>query len=221
MPRAVRWFGIVAAGSRCELLAGLNDLTATLAEAVGVELAESEAPDSDSFLPLIKDGDAPAARRTPVMQSPPALALRHTPWKLASAPGGGSRGLRGTLPIPEQAWRGALQAFGGKPAAADLSRALFVQLSDLHWDVREAQNLAAERADVVARLNGTWDAGLERGRSAPNPSFRNARALADLHRNARPRTKEPGMASRRGRPAFGPDPDSSAPQQTRQSSRAA
>lgn len=221
VPRAVRCFGVAAAGSRCERPAGLNDLTATSAEVAGGALAESEAPDSVSFLPLIRDGDAPAARRTPAMQAPPALALRHAPWKLAPAPGSGSRGLRGTFPVPAQAWRGALQAFVGKPTAADLRRAPFVQPSGLHWAVREGKNLATERADVVARLNGILGAAPERGRSTPDTSLRNARALAGLHRQARPRTKEPGPASRRGRPAFGPDPDSSVPQPTRQSSRAA
>ncbi len=185
VPFAVRWPGTVEAGTRCDRLMGLNDLAATLAEIAGASLKPDQAPDSVSFLPLLRTPAAAGTRRSLVMQSPLAFALRHECWKLALTPGSGSRGLWGTRPVPEEAWTGALREFGSKPTHQDLREAPFVQLYDLGADARETRNLAADRGDVVAEPNGILDRIVRSGRSTPGPALPNDVDSVDLHRKAR------------------------------------
>ncbi len=194
VPFLVRWPGTVKAGSRCHRLVGLNDLAATLAEITGVELSPNEAVDSVSILPLLANPGSGGSRRTLVMQSPLAFAVRHDRWKLALTPSSGSRGLWGTRPVPEQAWGDALRSFGRAPTAADLRTAPFVQLFDLEADVRETMDLASERGELVEQLGGILDNVIKRGRSTPGPALANDVAAADLHRNAHQWVQRPGNA---------------------------
>ena len=186
VPLLVRWPGTVDAGSRCDRLVGLIDVLATLADILGVELKSDQAPDSISFAELLRDPTVAASRATLVMQSPLAFALRHERWKLALTPGTGSRGLWGTRPAPEQAWKEALESFGSRPSESDLRKAPFVQLFDLESDVRETANLAYYRPEIVERLLQFLDAIVERGRSTPGPALSNDVPTVSLHRNARP-----------------------------------
>ena len=144
-------------------LSGLIDVLATLADISGVELRADEAPDSISFAELLKDPLSAAPRATLVMQSPLAFALRHQRWKLAVTPGSGSRGLWGTRPAPERAWKEALESFGSRPSETDLRKAPFVQLFDLEADVQESANLAYDRPEIVERLSKILDATIETG----------------------------------------------------------
>ena len=185
VPLLARWPGKVKAGSRCDRLVGLNDLAATLAAIVGLELGDN-APDSISFLPLLEDPAADPTRGSLVMQSPLAFAVRQGKWKLALTPSSGSRGMWGTKPVPEQAWGDALRAFGGTPAAADLRRAPFVQLFDLQADIGETQNLAAARPEIAARIAALLDEQIARGRSTPGAKLSNDVPEVAVHRNARP-----------------------------------
>ena len=184
VPLLVRWPGTVKAGSRCDRLVGLNDLAATLADVVGIDL-ETNAPDSISFLPLLKDPTSIATRKTMVMQSPQAFVVRHDSWKLALTPSSGSTGRWGTKPVPEQAWGDALRSFDGTPTDADLRRAPFVQLYDLATDIRETKNLAAANPSVGARISDILDEQIASGRSTPGPALRNDVANVTVHRNAR------------------------------------
>ena len=120
------------------------------------------------------------------MQSPLAFAIRYDQWKLALTPGSGSRGLWGTLPVPEQAWGEALRDFSSVPTDTDLREAPFVQLFDLSADVRETRNLASDRADVARRLNRELDKLIERGRSTPGPALSNDVQSVNVHSNASP-----------------------------------
>ncbi len=54
-----------------------------------------EAPDSISFLPLLKNPMAVAPRSSLVMQSTHFYVVRRGPWKLALCPGSGSAGVWG------------------------------------------------------------------------------------------------------------------------------
>ena len=182
----MRWPGTVEPGSRCDTLVGLNDMAATLAEVAGIDAGANEAPDSFSILPMLKDPSSAGADRSLVMQSPLAFAVRYKQWKLALTPGSGSRGLWGTLPVPERAWGDALASFGSAPAESDLRKAPFVQLFDLDSDVHETRNLAADRPDIARLLNSSLDELIRRGRSTPGPALRNDVKFVDLHRNARP-----------------------------------
>lgn len=184
VPLLVRWPGKVKAGSRCDRLVGLNDLTATLADVVGFELGNN-APDSISFLPLLENPTSQATRGDLVMQSPLAFAVRLEKWKLALTPSSGSRGLWGTKPAPEQAWGNALRSFDGKPTESDLRRAPFVQLFDLDADAGETKNLAAAHPEIAAQISALLDEQIARGRSTPGPALQNDVAEVAVHRNAR------------------------------------
>ena len=184
VPFLVRWPGTVEPGSECHGLVGLNDMAATIAEIAGIKLAPNEAPDSTSILPLLTSPGSSSPRTSLVMQSPLAFAIRHQQWKLALTPGSGSRGMWGTLPLPEQAWGDALRSFGSKPGVTDLRKAPFVQLFDLDQDVRETNNLASERPEVAARLAELLDKTIEDGRSTPGPALENDVPLVELHRNS-------------------------------------
>ena len=185
VPFVVRWPGTVEPGSRCDRLVGLNDMAATFAEVAGVETLEDDAPDSFSIVPLLMDPVAPAPDRTLVMQSPLAFAVRQGKWKLALTPGSGSRGVWGTLPVPEEAWGQALASFGSAPMESDLRKAPFIQVFDLEDDVRETKNLAAERPEIARLLNSRLDEVIQSGRSTPGPALRNDVPSVDLHSNAR------------------------------------
>ncbi len=184
VPFVVRWPGTVEPGSVCERLVGLNDMAATLAEVAGVETGAEEAPDSFSMLSLLRDPASAGADRALVMQSPLAFAVRYKQWKLALTPSSGSRGLWGTLPVPEQAWGDALASFGSVPTESDLRKAPFVQLFDLDNDARETRNLAAGRPDTILLLNSALDDVIQRGRSTPGPVLGNDVRFVELHRNA-------------------------------------
>ena len=186
VPYLVRWPARVEAGTRCDRLVGLNDLAATLAEIVGVDPGETNAPDSISYLPLLENPKAEGRRKTMILQSPLAFVIRHEKWKLAYTPSSGSSGRFGTTPLPEQAWTAALEAFGRQPAEADLRRPPFVQLFDLEADPGEQTNVAAKNPEVVARLNAVFDREVSRGRSTPGKPLPNDVAKVDVHRNARP-----------------------------------
>ena len=194
VPFLARWPTRVQPGSRCDRLVGSNDLAATLADIAGAELEENQAVDSISFLPLLLDAGADATRRTLVMQSPLAFAVRHDRWKLAFTPGSGSRGLWGTRPDPETAWGEALRSFGAVPRREDLRKFPFVQLFDLVRDVRESRSLASERPEIVQRLAAIMDDTIARGRSTPGPAQKNDVPGINLHANARPWVE--GMESR-------------------------
>ena len=185
VPLLVRWPGKVKAGSRCGRLVGLNDLAATLADILNVDLGDN-APDSISFLPLLENPEAGPTRGNLVMQSPLAFAVRNGKWKLALTPSSGSRGLWGAKPVPEEAWGKALRAFGGKPTDADLRRAPFVQLFDLEADIGETKNLAAAQPEIVARISSLLNEQIARGRSTPGPQLQNDVRKVAVHRNAQP-----------------------------------
>ena len=184
VPLLVRGPGVARAGSRCDRMVGLNDLAATIADVVGIDL-KNNAPDSISFLPLLKDPTSEATRKTMVMQSPRAFVVRHENWKLALTPSSGSAGRWGTKPVPKQAWGDALRSFDGTPTDADLRRAPFVQLYDLVADIRESNNVAAANPNVVARISDILDEQIAKGRSTPGPALQNDVAHIPVHRNAR------------------------------------
>jgi len=184
VPFLARWPAQIQAGSRCDRLVGLNDLSATLADIAGIDLAADEAVDSVSFLPLLEDPSAEGARETLVMQSPLAFALRYRQWKLAFTPGSGARGQWGTRPDPARAWGDALRSFGAVPTEADLRRPPFVQLFNLDRDIGETTSIASEHPAIVERLAGILDDSIARGRSTPGPDQPNDVDRVQVHRNA-------------------------------------
>jgi arylsulfatase A len=177
VPLIAHWPRVIAKGSTCDALVGLNDCMATLAELTEQKLVDNEAPDSISFAKLLNDPKAEGTRKNLIMQSVGPFVLRDEIWKLCVCPGSGtpasSPNTRGNEPTPEAAWRGALEEFKGKPKAADLESGLFVQLFNLSNDPHEDRNLATQHPQRVARMVALLKAQINNGRSTPGPKLRN------------------------------------------------
>jgi len=183
IPCVARWPGVVPPGGSCDALIGLQDLLATSAEMAGTKLEADEAPDSVSFLPLLKNPAAKGARETLVVQGAPAMAFHSGPWKLALCPGSGCAGRYGNSPPQEEAWKKALADYGKKPAdRKELERAPFVQLFRLDRDPGETKNLAADHPEKVKELFKLINEQITAGRSTPGANIPNDRDRIDLFR---------------------------------------
>lgn len=92
MPFIVRWPGQVEAGSVCDQTVSFVDVMATLADVAGVELGDRDAPDSQSFYPLLTQSwKSNSPFRTPlVIQSGSGfMSIRDGDWKLITGLGSG------------------------------------------------------------------------------------------------------------------------------------
>ena len=177
VPLIARWPGVIPEGTTSDALVGLNDFMATFAEITEGALGDEEAPDSISFAKLLRDPSAVGARENLIMESVRAFVVRDGDWKLCLCPGSGtpagSENAAGSDPMPEVAWRAALDAFEGTPEEADLLRAPFVQLFNLAEDVHEDRNLAAEHPERVEQMVALLRKQIEAGRSTPGPTLKN------------------------------------------------
>lgn len=173
VPYVVRWPGVVEAGSRCDGLIALNDLMATLADVCGLELPEEAGADSISFLRVLKDAGAEAARESMIMKSTRSFVVREGAWKLLLCPHSGCDGRFGNKPTEQEGWKKALAAFGRLPNADDLKRAPFVQLFDLENDPTESVNLASKHPGKVRELIALLERQIAAGRSTPGPRLKN------------------------------------------------
>ena len=181
IPLIVRWPGVVPPGSECDRLVGLNDLMATLADVTATKLSPTQAGDSLSYLPLLKDPKSKPTRQTMIQQSTTVFAVRSGVWKLCVDPGSGALGVYGNLPLPDDAWKQAVQEFGRTPNRSDLRNTSFVQLFNLKDDPTESKNLAAERPELVKELFAILDDQIERGRSTPGPKLENDFPQINIH----------------------------------------
>lgn len=177
VPLIARWPGNVPAGETCSALVGLNDLLATFADLTDTRLYENEGPDSISFANLLRDPATEGTRTDLVMESVVSFVVRDGDWKLCLTPGSGvpagSVNALGNDPMPEIAWREALNEFDGEPTEADLLRAPFVQLFDLAKDPHEDKNLATEFPNRVEKMAALLRSQIERGRSTPGADVEN------------------------------------------------
>lgn len=189
VPLIARWPAVIPQGTVSNALVGLNDLMATFAELSGAKLSNDQAPDSISFANLLGDPAADGRRKTLVMQSVAAFAVREGKWKLCICPGAGTRAdspnARGNEPTPEDAWRAALDSVAGALTEADLLRAPFVQLFDLEADPHEDLNLAAKHPDRVERMVAILSKQIESGRSTPGPKLKNDGNVRIVNKNDR------------------------------------
>lgn len=176
VPLIANWPGVIAEGTTCNALVGLNDFMATFAELTDVTLGDSEGPDSISFARLLSDPNAPGQRRNLVMQSVTSFAVRDGNWKLCLCPGSGttnSPNAAGNDPMPAVAWKQALEKFDGKLDEPDLLRSPFVQLFDLSEDLHEVNNLASQHPERVAEMVVLLQKQVAEGRSTPGPKLEN------------------------------------------------
>ena len=148
VPLIVKWPGVVAPGTTSRTAVGLVDVLATLAELIGQPLGSDAGEDSVSFLPLMRQPEAPFERRSAlVFQSGNgSLAIREGRWKLCLAAGSG--GL--SAPVP-----GSADERGLPP----------VQLFDLETDPTEKTNLQAAQPEIVSRLTALLERYRTTGRS--------------------------------------------------------
>ena len=177
VPFVAKWPGVIKPGAKSEQLIGLQDVFRTFASASGQKLTDNQGVDSISLLPLFKNPEGPATRKNMIQSSTRSWAVRKGDWKLCLCPGSGSVGRYGNTPIPEEAYKAALKAFGKKPRRSDLLKAPFVQLFDLKDDPTESKNLADQRPDLVAELLVIFDRQIADGRSTPGPRQKNDKGL--------------------------------------------
>jgi arylsulfatase A-like enzyme len=137
--------GVIKPASESDALIGLNDLMATWADIAGIDLSPNQAPDSVSFLPVLRD-PAVRIRDTLVTRGTRADAFHDGHWKLILGPGSGSSGRSFSEPKSEAAWKAAIAEFGRTPANEnELQHPAFVQLFNLKDDPGETTDLSAER----------------------------------------------------------------------------
>jgi len=148
VPLIVKWPGVVSPGTTSRRTVGLVDVLATLAELAGQRLGNDAGEDSVSFLPLLRQAEAPFERKSAlVFQSGNgSLAIRDKQWKLCLAPGSG--GL--SAPVPGSGDERGLPA---------------VQLFDLEKDPMERTNLQAAHPEIVSRLTALLERYRTDGRS--------------------------------------------------------
>jgi arylsulfatase A len=178
VPFAAKWPGTIPASSESDALVGLQDLMATIGELAGVSFADDQAPDSISFLPLLRDPAARPPRTSMVIRGTRGSCVRDGDWKLLLCPGSGSAGRFFTEPEADTAWRAAIESFGRKPRSAEeLEQPPFLQLFNLADDPGETTNLAAEHPERVREMITAYRKILDAGRSTPGPALPNGREL--------------------------------------------
>jgi arylsulfatase A len=145
------------------------------------KLKPTQAGDSISYLPLLENPKSKATRQTMIQQSTNVFGVRSGAWKLCVDPGSGALGRYGNLPLPDVAWKKAVEQFGRTPKRSELRNIPFVQLFNLKDDPTESQNLAAERPELVKELFAILDDRIERGRSTPGPKLENDFPQIKIH----------------------------------------
>ncbi|MEN3943365.1 arylsulfatase [Prosthecobacter sp. SYSU 5D2] len=155
VPFFARWPGTIPAASRSDALICLGDFMATVADVLGQPLAETAAPDSQSFLPLLR-ATASAQGRSHIVHHSIAgkFAIREGRWKLNLCAASGGWG----KPTDEDAKK------QGLPDA---------QLYDLQADPGETTNLITQRLAEAARLLALLKQQITKGRSTPGTDLTN------------------------------------------------
>lgn len=172
IPFVARFPGRIEAGSCCDRTICLVDVMATCAELTGVSLPDDAAEDSFSFLPLLLNQPERYVRDAVVHHSGPGkFAIREGEWKLEFCEGSGGN----SFPTDFEA---------ASSGASDM------QLYNLREDPEERRNLAAERPDVVRRLQEKMEAFIRNGRSTPGPELRNDGTVRLYKKDTSPRPKK-------------------------------
>ena len=162
VPLLARWPGRIAAGAQSGALVSNLDFLATFAELVGRSLGSGEGPDSISLLPLLLGHDSVPVRET-LLISPARkshLAVRHGRWMYIPAQDEG--GFSGTRPGEHDFAGAAVLPFTGQSNSDVVDGRIRpdappAQLYDLQADPRQAQNLFAERPEVVREMQALLD----------------------------------------------------------------
>ena len=163
VPFIAHWPKVIKAGSRTGKLVCLTDVMATSAEIAGIDLPESAAVDSISFLPALQGKDNHARQDVIHHSIAGYFSIRQGNYKLALCPDSGGW----TSPKPSAANRAKLKE-NGEP---------LVQLYDMDKDVGEQNNLAAAMPEKVQELRKLLEGQINNGRSTPGPKQENDAAI--------------------------------------------
>ncbi len=154
VPFIVRWPKVVEAGTECGQTICLTDLTATCSDVLGASYPETQAVDSVSFLPALKQKPIVSTRNGVVHHSIRGhFSYRHGKWKLLLAKGSGGW----SSPTEDEASK-------DDPIA---------QLYDMENDPEEKDNVYASRPEVAAKLLKLLQADIARGRSTEGATTSN------------------------------------------------
>ena len=145
VPFVARWPGVIEPASTCSETICLNDLMATAAEIIGVELPPAAGVDSFSLLPAFRGQPGPLREATIHQSFAGDRAIRKGDWKLIT-----------------------FKKRGPDAAAQGLKKRSRQELYDLRADLGEARDLSTAEPAVVAELRALLDETIAQGRSRPD-----------------------------------------------------
>ncbi len=145
VPFIVVWPSEVKAGQKYDGTVAITDIMATIADVIGVKLADTAGEDSWSFLPALKGMTAEGVEERAWVHHSGGrlLAIRKGKWKLIMGKGSGGRGGRGGADDPPG------------------------QLYDMEKDVGEKNNLFPQYPEMVKILAEELETIVANGRSTP------------------------------------------------------
>jgi arylsulfatase A-like enzyme len=159
IPLLARWPGQIKPGTICDELVCLVDLMTTCADILGVRLPADAGEDSVSLLPALLGQTKHPLREAVVHHSNNgSFSIRQGGWKLELCPDSGG-------------WSDP------RPGSAEAAKLPPLQLYDLHNDVAEKRNVAADHPEVVERLTRLLEKYVAEGRSTPGASQKNTGAV--------------------------------------------
>ncbi|VTS08364.1 sulfatase-like hydrolase/transferase [Tuwongella immobilis] len=156
VPFIVRWPGRIQANTKCDQLACLTDVMATLAAVTGAELPKYAAEDSFNLLPAFEGTTTEPIRPyllTQAFAGARTLSIRQGRWKYIDHPGSGGNNYN----------QGELARFALPEAAPDAKS----QLYDLVTDPGERNNLALKHPEQVKQMKALLEQSKTTGRSRP------------------------------------------------------
>ncbi len=149
VPYVVRWPGVIQPGRVSDDIICHNNLLATCAEILGVELPDDAGVDSFSILPVLRgDRDAEPTHPHVIHHSISGrFAIRKGDWKFIAARGSG----------------GWSKSDDNRPS----------QLYNMADDRNETNNLVNERPEIAAALTNLLETAVANGRTTPGPKQKN------------------------------------------------
>lgn len=176
VPLLISWPSHISPHSSCDHLVCLNDLFATLADAIGAPVPSQSCEDSLSFFQALKNPTANSARTTLIHHSISGhFAFRNKAWKLILAKG--SAGW--TSPKEHQVPEGTSG----------------IQLYDLKQDYAEENNLHSAKPELVNQLIEQLKKQIQNGRTTEGEDSYNDIETIKLWKSGTPDRSTPMIRS--------------------------
>ena len=182
----MQWPSKIKGGSTCNALIGLQDLMATFSEILGLNLEDSQAVDSISFMNLLLNHEREGKRTNLIMASSNngPFVIRSANWKLCLTPGVGAKTRYGNIPDDGDSWSRAFKILGKKAELADWLKAPFVQLYDMDKDIKEVDNQAYLKPEKITSMVEELQDQIDKGRSTPGSILENDHPVNILSLNS-------------------------------------